>query len=138
MLPDCIWVCLRTPVSNDLALSVHKELCEVPWNLTGNFILCVVKLAVDSEELVNGISIFSVDVAFLEHLPFCAESLRECFDLCVGPGLLLAELVARKSKNFETLVSILRVDGGHLLVVFSGESSLGGYIDDKRTSCSCY
>jgi hypothetical protein len=93
---------------------------------------------VESEELVNGMGIRSVNVGFGEHAPFCAERLRECFDLCVGARLLFAELVAGESKNFETLVSILRVDGGHLLVVFCGEPSLSGYIDDKRTFVSFY
>ena len=120
MLSECIWVCLWTPVSDNLALSVHKELCEVPRNLTGNFVFCIVKRAVESEKLVNGMSIRPVNVGFCEHAPFCAESLRECFDLCVCARLLFTELVARESKNFETLVSILCVDGGHLLVVFCG------------------
>ena len=90
------------------------------------------------KELVNGICIRSINIGFFEHGVFCAEFLRERFDLCVGSRLLSAELVAGKSKNFETIVSILRVDGGHLLVVFSGESSLGGYVDDKRTFFTCY
>lgn len=90
----------------------------------------------ESEEVVNGVGIRSVDVGFCEHAPFCAVGLLVGFDLCVGARLLSAELVAGKSKNLETLVSILRVDCGHLLVVFSGESSLSGDIDDKRAFCA--
>ena len=137
MLLDLVWVSLRTPVSNDPALVVHEEFGEVPRDLLGCFVCRVVKLAVESQELVDRMSIHSVNVGFFKHLPFSAKRLRECFDLCVAPGFLAHELVARESENLETLVPILRVDADQLLVAFLGQSSLASYIDDKRASFPC-
>ena len=65
----------------------------------------------------------SVNIGFLEHRVFCAEFMRENFDLCIGQRLLSAELIAGESENFETLVLILRVDGSHLLEVSCCKSS---------------
>ena len=50
---------------------------------------------------------------------------------CLGIWLLIFELVARESQQFETLVSILLVRLNHPRVVGGGQSSLGGDVNEE-------
>lgn len=86
----------------------------------------------EAKELVDRMGFGTIHVNFTKHGELGAILLLcEFFDCSLISWLLFFELVARESKNFETLVSVLLVDLNHLLVVFVGQASLSGNVDNK-------
>jgi hypothetical protein len=49
----------------------------------------------------------------------------------VGSAFLVIELVGREGKNFKAFVKQVVVELGKARIIFAGEGSLGGHIDDK-------
>jgi hypothetical protein len=86
---------------------------------------------VETQKLVNWACVCSVYLNLAEHLPAGTVAFSKLFNFSFGSWLLIAELVAGKSKNFETFVSKLLVDGDHLLVVLVSQTSLGGHVDNE-------
>ena len=87
----------------------------------------------EPQKLVNWACVFSVHINLAEHSPAGTVAFGKLFNFSFGSWLLVAELVARESKNFETFVSKLLVDGDHLLVVLVSQTSLGGHVNNEHS-----
>ncbi len=86
----------------DFSSSIHQELCEVPWDFSCLFFLLVVQLRMVAQELVHGVSGWSVDIDLCKHRETGSVLLlRKLFNFCVGAWLLLSELIAGESQNLK-------------------------------------
>lgn len=77
-----------------------------------------------------GLTAVHIDLG--EHWELGALSLPGVrLDLFFTVWLLTGKLVARESKDFETLAAELLMELNHFNVVLAGQASLGGYVDDQ-------
>ena len=132
-LTNCVFrVCQGVPELYDLALLIDEEICEIPGDLSGHFLLLVVEFAVFAQILVNGVCGRPVHLDLGEHGEPHSVSHGSSLDFLIGARLLVFELVAGERQNLETLVSILLVDLYHPLVVLVSETSLRSYVDNEN------
>lgn len=117
---------LRTVEGNDVAIRVHEELREVPWNIGAT------EVGVLAEVLPRLVCVFAVHVGLVHRGEFDAVILLERLDLLVGAWLLPAKLVARIGDNLETLLFVLLGQLDEAFVVRVGQASFGGHVDDQR------
>ena len=82
-------------------ISLNEELDEVPGDLVDSSI--VLLEGVGSEELVQRVSVLSVDLDLGEQLVLGSITLSEGLDVSLTAWLLLTELVARESEDLKSL-----------------------------------
>ena len=114
-----------------MALFVDKKSGKVPGDFISHIVLLVVKFAISSQKLVNGMSRRPIHIYFSEHRELYSVIFGERLNLLVSSRLLVVKLVAGKSQYLEALASILLVDLYHSSVVSVGNNSVGGHIDDE-------
>ena len=121
-------------IRNNLSFSIYQELCEVPRDDIGLVWTFIVKRAMTAQELINGMSIRSIDLDLWHHGELNTICSRcPLFDLSIRLWFLSFKLVAGESKDFETLLPILLMDLHHFLVVLVCQASLCRHIDDHCT-----
>ena len=129
--PDLRHLLARVQVDVGCDDGADEELGEVPGDHPSRVGLPVVQAARAAQKPEHFIGVLAVDVALGKHGEGGAVALPRIFlDFRVRPRFLVSELVAGEGKDFETLVSILRVQICQLTVVRLCESSLGGDVDN--------
>lgn len=87
-------------VRDDVTVRVDKELCKVPLNNSCLGLVLARKTAVETQEGVHGVSLWTIDIDFGEHRELNVVFARsKLFDLGVGAWLLAHELVAGECEN---------------------------------------
>merc|ERR1712004_413761 len=120
-------------IMNYLAFRVDEELGEVPRDLRSSFLLSIIEWTVHPKILVDRMRIWTIHFDLRKHGKF--DSIRlcgPCFYLSVSSWLLLPKLVARKSKDFETLFGELLMELHHFFVVLVCYASLGCNVNNHN------
>ena len=118
---------LRRVAFDYVALAIDEELGEVPANAAAEEAGLLV-----FEELVERVGGVAVDVDFAEDGEFDAiVQVTERFDVGVGAGLLMSELIAREAEDFESARVVLGVELLQTFVLRS-ESALAGGVHDEQ------
>lgn len=104
-------------VLDDFTLSGHEELGKVPVDIAA------LERTVLSHEFIGWMAIWSIDFALFEERERDVVLLDKLLDLCRSLWLLLSELVAWNSVDFQALALVLVVDLLQLLVVAISQSS---------------
>ncbi len=96
---------IRLKASDRLSVAGDEEFGEVPLNLAAN-------VGRRSEVLIERRLIVALYRDLRHHRKLHVElGAAELFDLCIGPGLLVAEVVRRHADDHQALVLVLLVDG---------------------------
>jgi hypothetical protein len=113
---------------NDSPLAIDKEFGEVPLD----------RFAAQQsgsgfgQILVQGMGVRAVDINFLEEGKGDTKAgFTEGLDITGGAGFLLAELVAGKTQDHQTLIGVLGVEFLQALVL-GGKTALAGSIHDQQ------
>ena len=123
---DVFWCGRRWVPLDDIAGLVDEELLKVPGDVSG---LALAGLSI-LEHLIQGGGTVAVHLDLREHREVHFE-LRGCEfeDLGGGAGLLVRELVARKSEHDDVVVIIVKRTQ---TCVLRREASSAGDVDDQR------
>lgn len=113
-------------VLDNLALSVHEELSKVPRDVSA------IKRAVLPHVLVSWMAVWTIDFNLLEKRENDVELLNELLDFSRRLRLLLTELIARNSINFQAFILVIVINCFQLLVVALSQSSVGCHIDEEN------
>lgn len=118
------WLDLRGVIPDNVTCLAYQEFSKVPAYLIS------VKGAVRAKELIDGMSVFTINVNFAEHWEFNAIRFRgKSLYFGISPGFLSSKLVRWEGKNFKALVFIVETD--KLLIVRVGVLSATRNIDNK-------
>lgn len=111
--------------SNNVAVLVHEEFGEVPWNVGSS------EIRVLSEILPDSVCVISVDIGFVHNGESNTVLFLEFLYLLVGARFLAAKLIAGIGNNFETLLFVLLLQLNESGVVRIGQTSLGSDVGNK-------
>lgn len=120
------WRGLGTITLAWLPLPVYQELGKIPLDETSEK-----PRQITLEKSKDGVGVFAVDLDFFEKLKLSTLVRGKFFDLFTRPWLLPAELIARKRKYAQSLLSILRVQLLQLCIVQRGQTSFTCHIDHQ-------
>lgn len=123
---DRVWLSIRHVVLDNLTIAVDEELGEVPRDVAA------VQLRVLAHVLVHWHAVWSVDLDLLEKWERDVVLGNELLDLRSILWLLLAELVAWNSIDFQALVLVLFVKTLQLSVVAISQTSFRGDVDEEK------
>ena len=123
----------RCVVSDNLAILINEELCEIPGNDFCLILVGVKQRALDPQESVDWVRVSPIDVDLGEHWElYVVGTLRKGLNPGLCAWLLLLKLVARECKDLESLLAILLVKLNHLLVVHVRQASVSRNVDHHR------
>lgn len=111
-------------VTHYFSLSINNEFSKVPRDMLGLFLLLIKELRVISQVFVYLMGIGSIDFNLGKQRKLDIVFRNEFLDIFMSTRFLIHELVARKSKNFETLTGVFFMQLHHLGVVLICQSSL--------------
>src|ERR1022692_912129 len=119
--------CRRSETLDDVAFLVHQELREVPLDAIAQQATLFAL-----QKLEDRMRVVAVDLDLREQRKVHAViDLAEGLDLVIGPGLLMAELVARKAEHLQAAVLVLGIKRLQALVL-RREPALAGGVDDQQ------
>src|ERR1019366_908664 len=119
--------CHRRETLYDVALLVHQELGEVPLDAIAQQATLFAL-----QKLEDRMRVVAVDLDLREQRKVHAViDLAGGLDLVIGPGLLMAELVARKAEHLQAAVLVLGIKRLQAFVL-RRKSALAGGVDDQQ------
>ena len=86
----------------DTPIPLHQKLDKIPADLLHRPV-SLLELAVSPQELIERVSVLSVDLDLGEQLVLGSITLSEGLDVSLTAWLLLTELVARESEDLKSL-----------------------------------
>ena len=89
----------------DTPIPLHQKLDKIPADLLHRPV-SLLELAVSPQELIERVSVLSVDLNLGEKLITGSVAHSEGFDLSVGSRLFLSELVARECEDLQPLQNV--------------------------------
>jgi hypothetical protein len=112
-------------------ISINNEYGKVPKDKLS--LTPIPAFTIASQPMIDRVHVFPIDIDLRHHLEFSPEATSERFDFSFTAWLLIFELVARESNNFQTLVSHIIIQDHQLLIVSFGNSSGARDIDNQET-----
>ena len=95
----------RRKTPDHIAFSVDEELREIPFDFVTHQ-----SLLLGCQVLVNRMLVFTFHINLLKDLKgHTVVHLTECLDFIVSAWILLLELIARKSYDFQSLIIVLLI-----------------------------
>jgi len=103
---------------------VDQELGKIPRYLFGFVVFLIVKLTVISQESINRMGVFSIDInLFHDREVAVVFASDETLDLFWSPRFLLSELIAREGNDFQTFRAPFVIRWSHMTVVVLSQAA---------------